>query len=81
MKSKNIPADIKSKSLKEAQNEIQEILEKLENKETNLEDSQLQYSRMLLLNYHIQDLFKQKHREINQTVLLKNKKKSPKNLK
>ena len=30
MKSKNIPADIKSKSIKEAQNEIKEILRNLE---------------------------------------------------
>ena len=32
MKIKNIPADIKSKSLKEARNEINEILTKLEKK-------------------------------------------------
>ncbi len=30
MKSKNIPADIRAKSIKEAQNEIKEIIEKLE---------------------------------------------------
>ena len=39
MKSKNIPADIKSKSIKEAQNEIKEIITNLENTETNLEES------------------------------------------
>ena len=39
MKTENIPADIKSKSLKEARNEINEILIKLESK--NL-DFQLQ---------------------------------------
>ena len=39
MKSKNIPADIKSKSIKEAQNEIKDILLNLENSETNLKDS------------------------------------------
>ena len=33
MKHENIPADIKSKSLKEARHEINEILTKLENKE------------------------------------------------
>ena len=38
MKSKNIPADIKSKSIKEAQNEIKEIITNLENSETNLEE-------------------------------------------
>ena len=32
MKSKNIPADIRAKSIKEAQNEIKEIIEKLCNK-------------------------------------------------
>ena len=30
MKSKNIPADIRSKSIKEAQNEIKQIIELLE---------------------------------------------------
>ena len=34
MKSENIPADIKSKSLKEAQDEINKILIKLENQDT-----------------------------------------------
>ena len=38
MKIENIPADIKSKSLKEAKDEINEILSKLENQEGNLED-------------------------------------------
>ena len=75
MKSKNIPADIRAKSIKEAQNEIKEIMEKLENQETNLEDSVEQYNRMMQLNYHIQDLFKQKSNEIKQFVLKKNKRK------
>ena len=57
MKSKNIPADIRTKSIKEAQNEIKEIIEKLENTETNLEDSIEQYNRMIQLNYE-QYLFK-----------------------
>ena len=74
MKSKNIPDDIKTKSIKEAQNEIKEIIEQLENTETNLEDSIEQYDRMMQLNYHIQDQFKQKAKEISQTVLNKNKK-------
>ena len=74
MKSKNIPADIRVKSIKEAQNEIKEIIEKLENTETNLEDSIEQYNRMIQLNYHIQDQFKQKATEIKQSVLYKNKK-------
>ena len=74
MKSKNIPADIRTKSIKEAQNEIKEIIEKLENTQTNLEDSQKQYNRMMQLNYHIQEQFRQKATEIRQSALLKNKK-------
>ena len=64
MKSKNIPADIKSKSVKEAQNEIKEIITSLENTETNLEESMDKYNRMLQLNYHIQEQFKKKLKEI-----------------
>ena len=75
MKSKNIPVDIRTKSIKEAQNEIKQIIEKLENTETNLEDSIEQYDRMMQLNYHIQDQFRQKANEITQSTLVKNKKK------
>ena len=74
MKSKNIPADIRAKSIKEAQNEIKEIIEQLENTETNLEDSIQQYDRMMQLNYHIQDQFRQRAKEIKQSTLSKNKK-------
>ena len=74
MKSKNIPADIRTKSIKEAQNEIKQIIEKLENAEINLEDSIEQYNRMMQLNYHIQDQFRQKANEIKQSTLHKNKK-------
>ena len=74
MKSKNIPVDIRTKSIKEAQNEIKEIIEKLENTETNLEDSIEQYDRMMQLNYHIQDQFKQEAQKIKQSTLHKNKK-------
>ena len=76
MKSKNIPADIRTKSIKEAENEIKEIMEKLENKETNLEGSVEQYNRMIQLNNHIQNQFKKKANEIKQFVLKKNKKRS-----
>ena len=81
MKSKNIPADIRVKSIKEAQNEIKQIIENLENTETNLEDSIEQYNRMMQLNYHIQDQFRQKADEIKQSTLNKNEKNSHKNLK
>ena len=79
MKSKNIPADIKSKSIKEAQNEIKEIITILENNETNLEESMDKYNRMMQLNYHIQEQFNQKAKAINQSV--KQKKRLSKNLK
>ncbi len=75
MKSKNIPADIRAKSIKEAQNEIQEIIEKFENTGTNLEDSREHYDRMMQLNTHIQDKFRQKADEIRKSTLHKIKKK------
>ena len=67
MKSKNIPADIKSKSIKEAQNEIKEIIANLESTETNLEESMDRYNRMMELNYHIQEQFKKKLKEIKRS--------------
>ena len=60
MKSKNIPADIKSKSIKEAQIEIKDIISNLENTETDLKKSINQYNRMIQLNHHIQEKFKEK---------------------
>ena len=60
MKLKNIPADISTKSIKEAQTEIKEIITKLENAETDLRNSIEQYNRMLYLNFHIQEEFKKK---------------------
>jgi len=81
MKSKNIPADISSKSIKEAQNEIKEIITKLENTDTDLESSREQFNRMLYLNLHIQEQFKEKAKEIKQTKLGKNNKIFTKGLK
>tara|TARA_B100000963_G_scaffold103955_1_gene90036 strand:+ start:2306 stop:2521 length:216 start_codon:yes stop_codon:yes gene_type:complete len=66
MKFENIPADIKSKSLKEAKEEINEILSKLENQKANLEEYQSSYQRLINLNKHIDDLFKKKFVEILQ---------------
>ena len=74
MKSKNIPADIKSKSIKEAQNEIKEIIANLESTETNLEESMDRYNRMIELNYHIQEQFKKKLKEIRDSNFDNNKK-------
>jgi len=67
MKSKNIPADIRVKSIKEAQNEIKEIITRLESSETNLENSIEQYNRMIQLNHHIQDRFKEQISKINKS--------------
>ena len=64
MKNENIPADIKSKSLKESREEIDTILGKLENLETNLEDSLNDYQRLIHLNKHIDNLFKKRFKEI-----------------
>ena len=65
MKTENIPADIKSKSLKETRDEIDTILSKLENQDTNLEASIGDYQRLISLNKHIDTLFKQRFKEIS----------------
>ena len=75
MKSKNIPDDIRAKSVEEAQNEIKEIIKNLENKETNLRESTDKYNRMMYLNNHIQEEFRKKSKEI-QNDKFKNSKKS-----
>ncbi len=67
MKIENIPADIKSKSLKEAKDEINEILSKLENQAGNLEHYQSDYLRLVKLNKHIEELFKKKFKEVSQS--------------
>jgi exonuclease VII small subunit len=64
MKSKNIPVDIKFKSIKEAQNEIKEIITNLEDNNTNLEESMDKYNRMMHLNEHIQEQFQIQLKEI-----------------
>jgi len=78
MKSKKIPVDIKSKSIKEAQNEIKEIIESLENTESNLSESMDKYNRMMQLNYHIQEEFKKKLKEIKAADFSNNKQSSVK---
>jgi exonuclease VII small subunit len=65
MKIKNIPADIKSKSLKEAKDEINDILNKLEKNDANLEESMEEYQRLIFLNNHVNYLFKVKVKEIS----------------
>jgi len=66
MKLENIPADIKSKSLKEAREEIDTILSKLERHNVNLDDSKNDYQRLIQLNKYIDELFKKKFREISE---------------
>ena len=67
MKSKNIPADIKQKTIKEAQTEINNIIEKLESPDAKLEKSIDIYERVLQLNQHIHEQFKKKAVEIKKT--------------
>ncbi len=64
MKMKNIPPDIKSKSINDAKSEIQDILERLEKDQANLESSTKDYQRLLLLNDHVDNLFKEKLNKI-----------------
>ena len=66
MKTENIPADIKSKSLKEARDEIDTILSKLEKQDTNLDESIDDYQRLIHLNKHIDQLFKKIFKEISE---------------
>ena len=65
MKNENIPADVKSKSLKEARDEINHILTKLESKGADLASSIDDYQRLIQLNKHIDLLFKKKVKEIS----------------
>ena len=66
MRNENIPADVKSKSLKEARDEIDAILNKLESQETNLVNSISDYQRLIHLNKHMDELFKKKFKEITE---------------
>ena len=65
MKTENIPDEAKSKSIKEIKEEINQILEKLENKNTNLPESMNEYARLLSLNKKIDLLFKKRSKEIS----------------
>ena len=65
MKNENIPENTKSKSIKEIKEEINQILEKLENRETNLSESMNDYARLITLNKHIDTFFKKRNKEIS----------------
>ena len=64
MKIENIPAEIKCKSLKEAKDEINEILTKLESKDFDLSRAENMYKKLIYLNKHIENLFKIRSKEI-----------------
>jgi exonuclease VII small subunit len=65
MKNENILESPKSKSIKEIKEEINQILEKLENQETNLSDSVNDYARLIVLNKRVDLLFKKRNKEIS----------------
>ena len=65
MSNENILENTKSKSIKEIKEEINQILEKLENKDTNLSESMNEYARLLSLNKKIDLLFKKRSKEIS----------------
>ena len=65
MSDENIPENTKSKSIKEIKEEINQILEKLENQETNLPESINDYARLIVLNKRIDSLFKKRVKEIS----------------
>jgi len=65
MKIENIPADIKSKSLKEAKDEINEILIKLERKNLDFNNIEAEYKRLIYLNKHVENLFRMKAKKIS----------------
>ena len=64
MNSKNIPADIKKKSIEEAKKEVSEIIEILE-REENLENSMEKYRRLIFLNNYVEQKFKDKSKNIS----------------
>ena len=71
MKIENIPADIKSKSLKEARDEINVILVKLESNNLDLDSVEKEYKRLMSLNKHVENLFKIKSKELSSSKELK----------
>ena len=74
MKIENIPADIKSKSLKEAREEINEILTKLESDNSDLSGTENTYKRLIYLNKHVENLFKLKSKQLTNSWNLNDKK-------
>ena len=64
MKDKNLPDDIKSKSLSELTQEVNNIIEQLE-KEKNLENSLEEYQKLIRLNNIIEKKFQSSSKKIS----------------
>ena len=73
MKSKNILANIQSKSIKEAKDEINSILDRLEKNDVDLGASIDDYQKLIKLNNLVDRLFKDRVRTIS-ALNKKNKK-------
>ena len=67
MKDKNLPDDIKSKSLDELTELANNIIKNLENK-NNIESSLDEYQQLIRLNKFIEKKFQNTSREISQTT-------------
>ena len=65
MTTKNILDATKSKSINEAKEEIKNILQKLESKDTDLSESMEDYVRLIKLNKQIEEFFKKRVKEIS----------------
>ena len=82
MKDKNLPDDIKNKSLDELTELANNIIKNLENKK-NLEDSLEEYQKLIKLNILIEKKFQKASKELShstrdkiQYILKKNEKKT-----
>ena len=73
MKDKNLPDDINSKSLIELTELVDNLLKKLE-REKNLENSILDYQKIIMLNNLIQKKFSKTSKEISEETNNKIKK-------
>ena len=57
--------DIKSKSLKEARDEINQILVKLESNILDIDSTEREFKRLVNLNKHIESLFREKSKDLS----------------
>ena len=73
MKIKNNSDNFKSKSIKEAKDEINEILNKLEKNSIDLDDSIGDYQKLIQLNNYVKDLFKKRVQAISEITKIKKK--------